>query len=393
MNHSQKIIKMKHRILIILLGLACYSSAVNNSFVWDDKGFVVLNPAIRSLAKIPSFFTDPKTVSEGSLARDVYRPVATLSFAVDYRLFKLNPMPYHLENILLHILNALLLYILLDAVFGSLPFSLIASLVFLTHPAQTEAVTWISGSSNVLFTFFYLASFIFYIRSQRKSRPVYLWLSLLFFTLSVFSKETAVTLPVLIGAYEYLFKKQRSMMSPIAKIAPYLTVAAFYIALRFCLMHEVGQRMMWGGGFYATLLTMSKALLYYIKVVIFPYTLCAGHVVAIAHSIMEPAAFRSVIVLTVIFIACAYLIKRSKTAAFAILWFFAALIPVMNIIPINTLLAERFLYLPIAGFGILLAWAILRVYGRLGITAVAFVVVLLSLYSVRTYARNFDWKD
>lgn len=389
-------------ITIIFIGAICYGSAVNNSFVWDDKGFVVLNPAVRSLNNIVSFFTDPKTAAEGALAKDVYRPFMVLSFAIDYHFFKLSPSPYHIENVIFHIINAVLLYFLLQLILKKQMLALIASLIFLTHPAQTEAVTWISGRGNALFVFFFLITLLLYVRFRKTEKIGLFALSICAFILSVFSKEMAVTLPFVIASYEYFFGDARIDKRVLKSLVPYFLVVAAYLILRFNLMHEMGQRIWWGGSLYRTALTMSKALIYYIKVSLFPYALCADPVMLVSRSIMEPVVFKSIIILAAIFILLAILAKRAKTISFGITWFFVTLLPVMNFIPINALVAERFLYLPIIGFAIIAASVLSAAYRYISakfsirhanVVITFLAAVLISLYAVRTYVRNSDWKD
>ena len=106
-------------ILIILATFAVYYDSFNNSFVWDDFSFVVNNKAIRCLdpKKIISFFTDRDTASDNTLlSADVYRPLVTASFALDYKLWGLNPHMYHIENTTLHLINVFLVYILADLI-------------------------------------------------------------------------------------------------------------------------------------------------------------------------------------------------------------------------------------------------------------------------------------
>ncbi len=128
------------------------------------------NINIRNLENFFSFFTNPAAVAFAELAEDVYRPITTASYAIDYFLWKLDTFGYHLTNVLFHSFNAILLFIFLYAVFADLFFALVASLLFVSHPVQTEVVSWISGRASVLFLFFYLSSLIFYVSFLKESK-------------------------------------------------------------------------------------------------------------------------------------------------------------------------------------------------------------------------------
>ncbi len=167
-------------ILVAVIILAYYDS-FNNSFIWDDHSFIVENQSIRKLdvKNIISYFSDWRaTASNTDLAHDVWRPLVTLSFAIDYKYWKLDSRFYHVENVIFHIVNALLVYTMTVLILGDVWIAFLASLVFSIHPVQTGAVTWISGRSNVLFLLFFLLSFIFHARNRIVP-------SLIFFTLSL----------------------------------------------------------------------------------------------------------------------------------------------------------------------------------------------------------------
>jgi len=386
--------------LIFLFSVLIYCNSLGGAFVWDDHAFVEVNPAIRSLANTRYFFTDPATTAVGELARDVYRPLTTLSYAVDFFLWGLTSFGYHLTNVILHSFNGILVFLLLSIMFGDFFLALAAGLIFASHPVQTEVVSWISGRSSVLFMFFYLASLIFYIKAQRSKKIFYLY-SIIFFGLSLFSKEMAITLPLVLILYDLHFGKPFDIKERILRYLPYFALVLFFITTRITLVGEVGQFSGWGEPCHV-FLTMSKVVVDYVKILFFPATLCAvGYDVAISISILEPEALVPITFLAIVLSGVPFLYRRFRAASFSILFFFITLLPVLNIIPIKALEAERFLYLPSLGFCTLIAFIISAIDKRFRKPivrngpriAVVIALALIAFYAMRTFFRNNDWVD
>ncbi|MDP2912536.1 MAG: hypothetical protein Q8N91_00825, partial [Candidatus Omnitrophota bacterium] len=381
---------IKAGLLIFFVSVIVYSNSLGGEFIYDDGYFIVKNINIRNLENIPSFFINPAAVAFSELAKDVYRPVTTSSYALDYFLWKLNTFGYHLVNVLFHSFNAILLFLFLYAVFGKISFALFASLFFACHPVQTEVVSWISGRASVLFLFFYLAALLFYVKR-------YFVLSLFLYALSLFSKEMAVTLPLVLIACDAHFFPKDAFRKKVLRYCPYFALTLFFLVLRSFVLKRVSQCGWWGGSPYHTFLTMAWVMAEYIKLLFFPVKLCAFYVLDAARSIAETKVLASVTALAALSISLPYLFKRFRRASFAVWWFFITILPVSNIVPLRALMAERFLYLPSIGFCILIAVFIDRlkaVFTKRGrLVANAAAIALILAYSMRTVARNEDWKD
>ncbi|MBU0605373.1 MAG: tetratricopeptide repeat protein [Candidatus Omnitrophica bacterium] len=422
--------KVKAALLLSIFTIIVYSNSLGGEFLYDDDYFIVKNINIRSFENIPSFFTSPSAAAFAELAQDVYRPLTTISFALDYRRWGLNTFGYHLENVVLHALNVVLLFILLQLIFGNsvVPppnapafrsgiggagcrnerkefrvgsIAFLASLLFACHPVQTEAVAWISSRSSVLFLFFYLGAFILYLLFMKAGKKRYLAFSLVLFTASLFSKEMAISLPLLLVLYDIHFAGRESIKRRVLKFAPYFLLSAFFVAVRFLVINRVSQCPWWGGGPYDTFLTMLVALCDYIKILALPIKLSAYYVTTVYSSIAEPRVLMSAAAIAALIAALPFIFRRSRRTSFAICLFFAALLPVSNIVPLRAIMAERFLYLPSIGFCMLLA-ILLGKYAisagavnrsKAGRFAVAIAAILVLLYSVRTMMRNEDWKS
>jgi len=394
-------LKLKAILLIFCVVIIVYSNSLGGEFIFDDDYFILRNVNIRNLENMPSFFSNRSATAFTGLSEDVYRPLTTVTFALNYFFGKVNPFGYHLVNVLFHAFNAILLFLFLYMLFGNIPLALFASLFFACQPVQTEVVSWISGRSSVLFFFFYLLALIFYVRFRQGARKKDFIYSILFCAFSLFSKEMAVTLPFVLIACDMHFFRDGTLRNRISRYAPYFALLIFFLVSRSVTLERVSQCGWWGGSPYYTFLTMARVIIDYIKLLIWPARLCAFYTVDISRSMAELSVAASLGLLILLAASLPFIFKRSRRASFAICFFFISLLPVSNIIPLKALMAERFLYLPSVGFCLLLALCIERLgaiklkgivengRGVAGLLAVAVVIA----YSARTVARNEDWRD
>jgi hypothetical protein len=210
-----------HFVLIAATGLLVYSNTFHSPFIFDDYMFLVDNPLIKDIA----YFTD-RSKAEGLelykwvIRNFLTRPVGYLTLWANYRFGGLDVEGYHTVNIAVHIINAFLLYLIATLTFRtpllenshlkmhSYRISLIAGLLFVAHPLQTEAVTYIHQRIVLLAATFYLASLAAYIGSRLsrgKAGSGFFALALVFAVLGMKTKENVFTLPVAIGLYEFMF--------------------------------------------------------------------------------------------------------------------------------------------------------------------------------------------
>jgi hypothetical protein len=193
-------IKMLFLLLaILLLTIAVYSNSINNGFVkWDDSDNVYDNVAIRAInsTNIKTYFTKPLL--------SMYTPLVYISYAIDYKIGKVDPRIYHLTNLLLHLLNIALLFFIVRQFTQRVEIAVIVSLLFAIHPLNTGAVAPASTRSTLLYSLFYLAAFYCYILYLKKNyNAKYLILSCVLFIMSLLSKSAAVVLPLLFCLDDY----------------------------------------------------------------------------------------------------------------------------------------------------------------------------------------------
>ncbi len=177
--------------LLVVMTVAAYLPATRCGYIWDDDAYVTENTLLSAPDGLSRIWFSKDSPSQ-------YFPLVYTSFRIEYALWGLKPQSYHITNILLHAINAVLLWRLLRSL--SIPWPWLAAAIFALHPVQVESVAWITERKNVLMTFFFLLSLLTWLRFAERSEnhqrawPLYI-LSLLLYMLSLFSKTTACTLP------------------------------------------------------------------------------------------------------------------------------------------------------------------------------------------------------
>ncbi|MCP4652272.1 MAG: tetratricopeptide repeat protein [Candidatus Omnitrophica bacterium] len=391
---------MKHWIFVFLLiavGLLVYANAVGNSFIWDDGALIVNNPLIKNFQYWKGIFT-----SSYSGNNTYYRPLSIFSHLLEYSLWGLNSAGYHLVNIIIHILNALLIYALLQLVLKKRAVAMIASLLFLVHPIQTEQVTYISGRCGLLAAFFILAAFIFYILYSKKKSIfptgrylIFYILSLACFSFGLLSKESAVVLVALLILYDFNLPSRKKIL----QYLPFIIIILFYAFFR----HSLGINSINFSsvlpGLTLRAFTMVRVLIVYIGLLFLPLNLHSERLT----EIITPFSGDAILSVALTFLIIFFIVKlwrSSRENSFAVGWFFVTLFPGSQIIPISVqgylFTAEHFLYLPCVGGFVLIACFGLKLIDNKIVSkeaAKCIFVAILIFYSLLTFERNIQWRS
>jgi tetratricopeptide (TPR) repeat protein len=408
-------------VMLVLAALAAiiYGNSLRNELVFDDNMLISYNPSIRNLALYPKIFgwEARRTVPLAPDRGVTHRPVRTAVMALEYALFGRHPAGYRAVNILLHILNGALVFGLLRRLLGRPWPALGAAVLFVVHPIQTEAVAYIAGQRDVLFTTFYLLGFLSFVRYRATGRPRDLGLAGLAYLLSLLTKEMAITLPLLCVAYDLV----RALPGADAAVPPPLpqalrdglrvTVAqstrlyllgaallAAVLAYFVLIANPSRQHELWGGGLGPTLNTSARILVVYLKQLVLPLTLNADYsynAFPVSTSVADPRGLFALLLLGGLGYGLVRLLPLDRWLTFGGLWFFLTLLPVSQLIPHHELMAEHYLYLPSAGLFLtvgLLAERWLAPGRHRAALAAAFALVVV-LLGVRTMVRNRDWRD
>ena len=403
-------------LILILLAALPYINSLANGFVYDDRQQVLENPYVHSFRYLGRIFGSTVWSFEGAQGvTNYYRPLMTFAYLVGYKIYGRIPFGFHLMNLALHVAVVLLVFLVTERLFQDRLTSLIASGLFALHPIHTESVAWIAGITDLELSFFFLLSFLLYLRlgdTPPKTSPS--WLShvplLGAYCLTLLSKEQGLVLPGVAIIYEHFYRPGRAESQFKEKARRYLPlclVAVAYIAFRLFVLGGFAPAiwrptMPWN----EVLLSAIALIGGYLLKLIWPVRLIAFYVFHENRSILDPHVLAGLGGL----IACAglfvWLWRAGRPFSFALIWMAATLAPVLNPrwMPAQVF-AERYLYLPSVAFCWLIGGAVakFRRESRAAspsagpalvrqATAIG-VAVVACLYAVRTVERNRDWRS
>lgn len=385
-------------------GLLVYSNTFQAEFTFDGRRGIAENRAIRELGNISEYCSGPK----------LSRCLTYLSFALNYQVHGYHVQGYHAVNLALHIGNAGLLFLLLLALFKTPALesfdrtappwiAALAALLFLVHPVQTQAVTYVWQRSTLLGTFFYLLTVYFYVTGRvSSSRPRILG-SILCLLAGTVSKEIIFTAPLTLllcetGLLRAENKPDRRFLWAWACFAAALLIIPLKLAsnqeMKFYLNPQF-----YNGRFSAVgwdyLFTQINVVRTYLRLLIIPYPLNLDYYYPVSTRFFEWKTVLSFLMEISLFSAGLFSFQnkeRVKLAGFGILWFFITLSVESTLVPLRDLIFEHRLYLPSAGFAIALsslAWPVLKKSNGLKLCA----AVILGVFCILTFQRNFIWRN
>ncbi len=369
------------RLYVFLLVVAVawvYANALDGSFHYDDFHSLVYNPHVRDLANIPAFFADPSLFSV-DVDKAMYRPLLLISYALNYAWGQYDTASYHLLNIAIHIGCVLLVWALGRRLACGEQGALLAAALFALHPLATEPVNYISSRSESLAALFLLAALYFYLGNKTWQRALSWGCCLC----GVLVKSIVVVLPILLLLYDILWLKKPVRWR---HHLPYWGITGLYVfiitANRF-LGESVAKA---PRPMFEQLLTQCKALVYYAHMIILPVKLNVEHQFAVSHGIGAATFFALLLIASACFIAVSC---RQSRWLFWVAWFVVALLPTI-IMPLNVLVNEHRLYLPLVALALAAGhtWE-QRGGGRARIA----VCILLGLCALLAYERNRVWHD
>lgn len=394
-------------VVLFAIGFVLYGNTLHNSFIWDDHFNIENNTFIKSLNKIGQYFSHDLVAGAGETV-GWYRPLLLLSYAFDYQIWGLNVVGYHLGNILIHIASAIVLFFIVIRLLRRVNTAFIASLLFLAHPIQTEAVAYISGRADLLMVFFLLLSLYLFLLAlvvqNHKKRLGLTAAYLASFILALLSKETAVVFPALLAVVYISFVGRNwslaSIRTTVLKVLPAIFVSVLFIILRSTVWNFSGFAPFLGGQAAENTLyrigVFVSIMPEYFKMLLLPINLHYRVEKELLFHFWSLKFLFSIVLLFFVF----FLIWKWKTCQklliFGFGWFFVSLLPTSNIfVGINYLLGERWLYLATIGLFIGVAVLISDLLEKKNIKSIILIslCVLLAAYSVGIIKRNGKWKD
>ena len=399
--------------LIIFLAGGLYVNSLGNQFTnWDD-GMIYQNSTIRNLnwGGIKTIFTYNKG--------NTYQPVRMLSYAIDYHFWKLNPMGYRITSIFFYMLTCIMVFLSLKYLSTSLRdkvpsdsherVALFGSLLFAAHPVHVEAVTWLAARKEVLQGIFFFLGFYLYLKGREKvggGKIIYFGLVLFAFLLAVLSKPSAIVFPGVILVYEIAQRKNKwveFIKSHWLFFTLSMLISIIFVSILIKVMLDAGGVKPYrGGSFFNNFLISFYIFLYNIKLLIFTINYSAAYTILVSNPILGLRTFIFVGITLLLFGLSLWSLKRTKIIFFSFLFFFVTLLPYLNIIPISTLLADRYVFIASFSCCFLLGIVFDRLYaytnerfseGFFKLLAIALFLFILTGYSLMTIRQNKIWEN
>lgn len=387
--------------LIVILAFAAFFSALTNDFVnWDDDNYVTANFNIKYLS-----WDSVKRIF-GSFYMAGYQPMTILSYLFDYNLFQLNPIGYHITNLILHLLNCLLVFWLIFKLSNNVSVSFITTILFSIHPLQVESVAWISERKGLLCAFFLLGSIISYLSYIRDKRVFkYYIFSLSLFFLALLSKATAITLPIALLLIEYL------SVSEIKRIFLKDKIPFFILSLLFVIItiyaHYTGVDIKSRGLF--TFLDRTRiasyCIVFYLNKIFIPTNLSC--VYAYPGGQYGPSGFISLIsplLVIALFTAIMMSLRYTKKIALASALFLVTIFPALQFVPVGrAIVADRYMYFPSVWIFYIISETVVwffkkdvggkRYYNAARIILMSALLLIITGLFFITQNRTRVWKD
>lgn len=429
--------------LSVLLALLCalvYANSLFNGFVYDDWDLVVHNQWVKEGPLLDALRSGYWETSRGGSF--YYRPVVSISYWIDHRIWGLNPLGYHLRNLLLHAAASILVLLLGVRWLGTRSGAFAAAALFAVHPVHTQSVTWIAGRTDLFATVFFLLALLLIHEGVERSSPAgggapsaigppggrmlhrgafppsstggataprgggaaaaLVLAGLAAFALALLSKEMAVTFPAVLALHAAHVSRRggRAALAPwIAPLAGSALVAGAWLLLRIALVGSaVGfaddPHAWWhpADGTASRLLAVPLILAFYLRRILFPLWLGFESGIEPVGSAASPMVWMAAMGVALLALLGWRLRRRSAAVPFGIAWGLVTLVPVMNVFPIFESAMEHFAYLPSVGF-IVAATATGAVLINRAELRAGLLIVLLIVLGGRTIVRNGEWRD
>jgi len=393
-------------IIIFFIGCLAYSNSFTGSFQFDDHSYIVNNPAVRDFRNIPRIL---------KIMHSPTRLVGIMSFALNYHFHKLDVFGYHLINFIVHLISAYCVYWFVWLLFDTprlkeypLRFSRrnvawVTALLFIAHPLQTQAVTYITQRFESLAGMFYLGSLCFYLYFRTegvggKRMAGSFVLSVLLAVLSMLTKEIAITIPLAILLIEVSFFKEffengkaRQRISLLVILLLLIVPAIFSFKIQQYLFGTYHSESHVGDILTPPRywLTQLRVFVAFLRLWFFPIGQNVDHDFPMSRHFLEPATAASGIFLSLLLMFSLRVRRAYPLVTFGILWFFVTLSS--NIFPRTHVFWEHKMYLPSMGLSLLVASMLVhwihekkKIFGA--------VSVLVCIFVFLTFQRNSVWE-
>lgn len=386
---------------ILTITLVVFAGSFDADFVYDDLRQVVRNPLIQDPSLAWQAVTSDVWAFKGdgaTAASNYWRPTFTAFNIACFRLFGLDPYGWHVASVLLHLSVCVALFVLLRQWQQTLGLASAITLLFAVHPVHVESVVWVAGSPNLLFGVSLIGALACATRFAETRRSLPLLASLALYAAALGSKEIAV---LCIPLFWLVFRWNRTRNAPVSRTGaftatvPFAALAALYFVLRWAVLGHIVQLQSGAASTQSILLSAPSVFLFYLEQIILPLRLGPGYPLRPVVAAGATEFWLPLIAALVVAVVLLALARRSSVQTLGLALFALPLIPAFNIIafPADQIVHDRYLYLPLFGFLLLLAPSLERRAAlspspnsrRFLVSATALATIALALHSV-TYA-------
>jgi len=382
-------------IAILLLAILIYSNSLRNGFIYfDDPELVIDNYFIRQITweNLVHYFT--------TTVQFTYLPIGLISYAIDYQIGQNNPFIYHLNNLIIHLLNIPLVFWVFLRLTRKSSIAMFVAFIFAIHPVNVDTVAWVATRNNLLTTFFFLAALLSYSFYIKKNFNIwYLVLSCIAFALSVLSKSSSVVLPAVLFLWDFYYDRKWNTRLFVEKI-PFMVIALIFGIITLNVRQDVVPPVAYN--LVDRFFLFSYSLTDYFVRLLFPFWLSMSYAYPTKVGEFLPWYFYlSPFILGAIVFGLFKLNLTKKVLIVGLSFFVLNIFLSQSVLLIDNFMASRYAYLAYLGLFFILADINERVLAalpegwtsRLKMGWAILLVFFVVGFSFLTYQRNFVWKD
>jgi Tfp pilus assembly protein PilF len=395
-------------LFVLIAAIFAYSNTFDTPFHFDDVFNITQNPLITDLSNIP-------TILAGSKGPFASRPLMHVTFNLNYYFGGLDTRGFHAMNLAIHLINGILIYMLVVTTGSMLGYAhkqvrlaaVLSSLLFLLHPVQTEAVTYVVSRSMLFATTFFLLGLILYAKAVTSDRRRGLYIAGLFMAslMGMGSRENFAMFVPMVFIYDVFFISRFNLRETLKHYRAYIPVIVSFGCLAFIVLKNTYDTAaeFQGVAHNDYFLTQFKVHWTYIRLLILPVSQNIDYDYPVSSSLLEFSTLIAFIGYLVLWVLSIVFARKRPVAAFSVLWFLVTLLPISFVVTfmdlkLDDVIFEHRLYLPGAGLLMMAGALLVFLLGKLGekkryIAFTILVLVLVPALSTAAYRRNAVWEN
>lgn len=374
---------------LALLAAAPYLFGLQYPFVYDDHGVIAENAFLENPSNIVSVLklhtlVDPEIV-------DGVRPVVISSYFADRAIWGLQPIGYHLTNVTLHVVAVLLLFVFARGIFNDKKYAFLAALLFAWHPLMVEPVQSPSFREDMLYTIFGMAFLL--IGGKKASSSFWMVIALVAYILALLSKEAAIVFPPLLAVVWWLYPDRRpspSRMKVWLVLAACITITWGWLVFVNRPAQQLGVE--WNGLSFRGMESMWSIplmLVWNLKKIIYPHPLSIDYRMEPLAGPLAPMFAVGFLIALVLLMLIWFFRQKHPALSLSVSWLLLAFLPVSNLLPLFNPVADRYAYMLVPGFALLLLYTL----HMLSPKAWPVIIMVAGVYLGLILNRLPDWKS